>query len=927
MSRRNEWNGRLFKRCHPVTHSHLFGHSFFLCLVLFYFFSAACPGAAAANERDASAGNGNGVITAIEVEGLSRIGEEDLVDLICFDVGEVLDRDALQKGIRRAFRTGVFSDIQVLSEQYNGGIRLIYRVKELPVINKIIIHGNSALGKGDIKKALLFREGDDFRKDLLHRAREELLAYYNRRGYAETGVSLDIMKTGKPAVVNIEITITEGEPLVVTSIKAPAEIRTHMKTVEYSVFDREILDRDLEKIRDYYRKKKYIHPEVGPYSFDNGELVIPVVRGPRLTVVFSGNRSIGKKNLEKLLSFIDEGKVNDQLVAESAERIRNMYSNSGFYNTDVKTAIERDGDIKVIFSIKEGNKVVVDQITFEGMTIPESAVLKVLGLRKGKPFNENQLDEDIESIKNFYNALGYIRIAVTDVKKDFRNGGGKVSIHYILEEGPQVTIEALEVTGNESIGTGDIMEALRLRKGAPYNLVDIGDARFSLLSLYKRKGFARAVVNVKSSIDNDRARVVFHVREKRRYVIGKIILRGNRKTKAKIIRRELSFEEGDIYNQDEIIRVKQRLYRLGIFSEVLIEKVETGDRFRGQPVVDLIIAVTEGKAGSIEFSLGYADYERLRGMFDISYGNLGGYNRRIGFKTELSSVKQQYAFHFEEPWLFNEPDVLLRASLLQEKRRAINIDTRELLYKIDKIGLLLGIEKPLTKKLTFNFGYEYSFSDTKDVEEGVILSKEDTGTLGISSISPSLVYDGRDDPFDPTKGSLHSIVVKLAHPVFLSEVGFIKTTFKSAWYLPLHRRVVYAFSLSGGAAFSFEQTQDLPLIERYFLGGRTTVRGYEQDMLGPKGQDDLPTGGNMFALVNSEVRFSIGKGFGLVTFIDGGNVWRSSGEINRDLRFTAGAGLRYKTPVGPIRVDYGHKISRREGESAGEVHFSLGQAF
>jgi outer membrane protein assembly factor BamA len=249
MSRRNEWNGRSYKRCHPVTHSHLFGHSFFLCLVLFYFFSVACAGTAAAYERDKSAGNGNGVITAIEVKGLSRIDEEDLIDLICFDVGEVLDRHALQKGIRRAFRTGVFSDIQVSSEQYNGGIRLVYRVKELPVINKIIIHGNSALGKGDIKKALLFREGDDFRKDLLHRAREELLAYYNRRGYAEAGVSLDVMKTGKPAVVNIQITITEGEPLVVTSIKAPAEIRAHMKTGEHSVFDREILDRDMEKSR------------------------------------------------------------------------------------------------------------------------------------------------------------------------------------------------------------------------------------------------------------------------------------------------------------------------------------------------------------------------------------------------------------------------------------------------------------------------------------------------------------------------------------------------------------------------------------------------------------------------------------------------------------------------------------------------------
>ena len=923
----NELNRDLYKRRRLMSRTQLFRRAFFLFFFLFYFFSFVQPDSPAADESQAPVDYEHDVISAIEVEGLSRIDEEDLIDLICFKIGEVLDRDALRKGIRRAFKTGIFRDIQVLSEPYKRGIKLRYSVKEISVVNKIIINGNSSIGKRDIKKVFLFREGDDLKEELLDRAREKLLGYYNRRGYPEAGVSLNVIDTGKPAAVNIQITITEGEPLLVTSIKVPAEARPHMKTVENSIFDREVLDRDLKKIREYYRQKKYIHPEVGPYSFEKGELIIPVASGPRLIVVFSGNSSIRRKKLEKLLSFIDEGTVTDELVAESAERIKNMYINSGFNNTVVDTAIEREGDIKVVFSIQEGEKVLVDQITFEGMTIPETAVMKVIGLRRGKPFNENQLDEDIESIKNFYNALGYLRLNIVDVQKNFRADNGKVGIHFIIEEGPQVIIASIDITGNESIGTGDIVEAIRMREGSPYNVVDIGDARFRLLSLYKRKGFARAVVKVKSSMEHNKARLVYQIHENRRYIIGKIILRGNRKTKAKIIRRELTFEEGDIYNHDEIIKVKQRLYRLGIFSEVLIKTVETGDRFQGQSVVDLIIAVEEGKAGSVEFSLGYADYERLRGMFDISYGNLGGYNRRIGFKTELSAVKERYVVHFEEPWLFNEPDIPMRASLVKENRRVINLDTREPLYKIDKIGLLIGIEKPLMKKLTFNFGYEYSFTDTKDVEEGVILSREDTGTLGISSISPSLLYDGRDNPFNPTKGFLHSIVVKFASRALLSEVGFVKTTFKSSWYAPLHKRIVYAFSISGGAAFSFEQAQELPLIERYFLGGRTTVRGYEQDTLGPKGQDDLPTGGNMFGLVNNELRFAIGKGFGLVTFIDGGNVWQTSGEINEDLRYTAGAGLRYETPVGPIRVDYGHKISRREGESAGEVHFSFGHAF
>jgi len=119
----------------------------------------------------------------------------------------------------------------------------------------------------------------------------------------------------------------------------------------------------------------------------------------------------------------------------------------------------------------------------------------------------------------------------------------------------------------------------------------------------------------------------------------------------------------------------------------------------------------------------------------------------------------------------------------------------------------------------------------------------------------------------------------------------------------------------------------MPLIERFFLGGRTTIRGYGHDMLGPKGADDTPTGGNVFALVNGEFRMPIRKGFGIVTFVDGGNVWIRTNDIDAELKYTAGIGLRYATPVGPVRLDYGHKLNREQGESAGELHFSFGHAF
>ena len=217
--------------------------------------------------------------------------------------------------------------------------------------------------------------------------------------------------------------------------------------------------------------------------------------------------------------------------------------------------------------------------------------------------------------------------------------------------------------------------------------------------------------------------------------------------------------------------------------------------------------------------------------------------------------------------------------------------------------------------------------NTFDVKPDVVLTREDTGTLAISGIRPGLIYDTRDNPFDPRKGVLAGITMKVASGILFSETNFAKLAFNASFYKELSKRFVFAYSFRGGVAQGFGDTRELPIVERFFLGGRDTVRGYAQDTLGPKGADGTPTGGNVFLLTNLELRTSLGRGFGLVTFVDAGNVWLKAGDMDLSLKYTAGLGLRYSTPVGPLRIDYGHKLNREKGESSGEIHFSIGQAF
>ncbi|MDH3259120.1 MAG: BamA/TamA family outer membrane protein, partial [Deltaproteobacteria bacterium] len=568
------------------------------------------------------------------------------------------------------------------------------------------------------------------------------------------------------------------------------------------------------KIEEHYKKKRYINPVVGPYYFSKGELSVPVNPGPGVQIEFSNNREFSERELEKELTFMENEEVSDESVAETADRIRRLYVSEGYLNAQIAVGVERKEDlIKISFLIFEGEKVILKKIEFTGISIEPEALKRTLPFAENKPFNRNMLSDSRGLIVRFYNALGYLQADVVEIREELQDNGREMHLAYVIAEGPRTIITSIEILGNERIALSDILEALHLDKGGPFNVIDIGDARRRLLSLYRRYGFLDADIDVNQEIDKEKASLIFRIKENKPSVVGKVILSGNRKTKAKIVKRELILTEGERYNYEHLTQIKQRLYQLGIFSEVSIDVLEPGIVKGDEVVKDVLVSLKEGKSGSMEISLGYGDYEKVRGSLGVSYNNIGGYNRQIGFRAELSSVERRYIVNFREPWLFNWEYVPLKIFLIREEKRSLNIETKSVLYKIDKQSFIAGIEKEIADGLKIGLDYEYSFTDTKDVEEDVILSREDTGTLVISSVSPSLFYDTRDNPFNPSSGSLQRIVIKYASKALLSEAEFIKGSFQSSWYFQLMHPVIFAFSLRGGAAYGFGDNEEIPLIE------------------------------------------------------------------------------------------------------------------
>ena len=892
----------------------------FLALFLAHAASLLSPLVGFASDTEA-------VISNIEVHGLSKMSDRELIDLISIKIGDILDEEKLGQGIRRAFKKGIFLDLKAESEPYKDGIKLIYIAEEIPFVRRVKIEGSRNLTAGEIKKALAYKEGVEFRREFLDDAVSRLYRYYHNKGFPDAKIDALVEEEKTKGTVSVRIRIDEGASQIIKTLNMPDEFKDYIHIESGDVFDRDKIDRGIKMLREYFRRLDYINPLIGPYKFSDGELVMPINPGPKLEVAFEKNEAISRKRLMKELPFMEDGEVTDESVEEAADKIKNLYLREGYYNAKAASAYKTDQDyITVTFFIFESERVLLRDVSFSGNTISDDVLKSIIPFEENKPFNATLLNESKDALIIFYNALGYLQADVAEIKTDLHNDNKGLSLKFVINEGRQTLIKSVKISGNSQISVSDIQSALRLKEDSPYNIIDIRDARYRIQSLYSKRGYMDARIEVKTTIYDDKAFLDYQIIENRPSVVGKIIIRGNVKTKEKIIRRELTLAEGETYNAEEVLNTKERLYRLGIFSEVKIDILAPDNKEDGYEK-EMLITLKESDPGSVEMSLGYGDYERFRGSIDVRYINIGGYNRQIGFRTEISEVEKKYVLDFREPRLFNYPALPFNASLTKESRSSINIDTKEVLYKIDKTSFVAGIEKELKKGLKAGLSYEYSFNDTTDVTPGVILSREDTGTLAISSISPSLFYDLRDNPFDPTSGSLHAITLKFASKAYLSETEFIKGTFQSSWFFLLKKGIVFAVSLKGGAAHSFGETDELPLIERFFLGGRTTVRGYGHDLLGPKGADNSPTGGNVFALVNGEFRIPIRKGFGIVTFVDGGNVWRRVNDLNGELKYTAGLGLRYRTPVGPVRIDYGHKLNREQDESAGEFHFSFGHAF
>ncbi len=891
-------------------------------IFLRFLLAVLCFSVSSFAEDNANTSNGRkSIISSIKIFGLNTMPEKEFLYLLDMQVGKELDADKLKQGIKRAFQKGIFEDIAVEKDDSSSGLFTV-KVREKPIVRNVKIKSRVLSGYLHDRITSL-NSGDRLTFLKVRNTVEEIMHSLNQKGYPKAAVSHKIapLKKGR---VDVLFEVDEGDPLIVDKIiitGAGDEGKPNLKISEGGIFDLIRIRQFQRDVLHYFRKRGHIGSSVN-HTFNKGILHISIDQGRPVRTMFNGNIALQTDLLAKELTFFEINEFSDEIIDETTKRLLTLYHKFGYPLAEIAPIITSEDDITLLtFYIYEGDRHIVDSVTFTGSSLSEEKLLKIIMLGVGENYNPDYIESDAIIIKDFYHSLGYpdvdVSIPVVEIKDNDR-----VALKYSVKEGSQIKFGDIIVKNNKHLSEKELLGGLKIKKNDPYNEIDLSDERRKIIEIYNKKGFLDARVGVSVARKDLYADVIFDISEGDITLTGKSIIVGNLDTRHIVIERELFNKEGLNFDHNIIAKEKQKLYRLGLFNDV-----ETELREKYGKVRDVIYKVKEANAGFVEFGVGYGEYEKQRGFFEVGYKNFNGMNRQGTFRTELSSLEQRFIFSFLEPWVAGI-DLPWKTLYLRENRKEKSIDSGGIKYRLKRNSVSTGIEKKLDYGFKVDLYYDLSVVDTSDVMQDIILSKEDTGSLIISGIRPGLILDTRDNPFDPKSGVLAGISMKLVSGFLLSETDFTKFTGYINKYYGITKKVTLAGSIKGGTAKGFRDTKELPLVERFFLGGRTTVRGYNQDSLGGKGSDGTATGGNAFLSGSFEVRTDIKKGLGVVAFTDCGNVWRKSESMTlTDLKYTTGLGLRYNTPVGPFRLDYGHKLSRQSGESLSEIHFSLGHAF
>ncbi|MHC1767605.1 MAG: outer membrane protein assembly factor BamA [Verrucomicrobiia bacterium] len=689
---------------------------------------------------------------------------------------------------------------------------------------------------------------------------------------------------------------------------------------------------------------------------DGIKLVYEVQGKPVLTdISFEGNKKYkNKKLLKKVTSKIGEP-LDDRKLFTDSQEIQKMYEKAGHRKTTVKARTQIDeqaGRGKVVFEIQETPKTKIERVDFIGAdAFTQKKLRKVIKTRKHWMFSwltgsgvlkEDQFEEDKEKLAEFYRNEGYIDFEIKDVQFEYPDPEHMI-IRFLISEGQQYKVGSVQFKGNEEFPTEQIMKGDKSSKGvemgigstfSPKSLdADIQNIR----DFYGSRGYIDAGVKAVTipNIERGTVDMVYEIEGEDQGIshIEKIEIKGNTKTKDKVIRRELAVAPGEVFDMVRVRRSKGRLEQMRYF-----DKVETEIEPTGVPnAKNLIIDVEEGPTGNFEFGAGFSSVDNLVGLIGYREGNFDLFNppffrgggQKFRITAQIGTQRRDFQISFTEPWFLNRR--LSFGTDLYWREFSYYSD----LYDLSQIGGRVSLMKALGSEFLIG-GLSYTMEEIgiDDVDKDApLVIKAEPSSQWVSKFGGSLAWDTSNSVELPNRGQRTELLSELAGP-FGGEADFYKLELRSFWYFPgFWQKHVLEVGGQIGVVEDWGRSERVPLFDRFFLGGISSLRGYKYHGVGPHSGDEPIGGGTMWygtleyslpvAPALERLRFAVFYDIGMV-YLDAYSFDTLPNQ--RTYNDNWGVGLRLNIPrLGPLRLDYGIPITHdRDASGSGRFQFSVG---
>jgi outer membrane protein insertion porin family len=740
--------------------------------------------------------------------------------------------------------------------------------------------------------------------------------------------------TVKALVQQMALKLFKRETIVEVQIKGNQRIeedaiRRIIKIKKGDVFNLKNISDELKAV---YIMGYFDDIRVDAETVADGKVIIfivkekPTVRG----ILVDGNSWVYEDDEIKEVLTIRKGSIlNINTIQSDMRRIEELYKEKNFYNVKVKFNVypQKENQADIEYEIDEGKKFHIDKIIFVGNSAFSAGKLKGLmgtseesllsWVTSAGDLNEENLSQDMARLAAFYQNQGYIQARIGEPEIKFEEAGIVITIRIV--EGPQFKVGEVTMSGDLIIPPAQMLEKLKILEEEYYNRDTLRLDVIALTDIYADEGYAN--VDIAPRIEQDPEQlvvnIIFDVAKGQQVYFEEIIISGNSKTRDKVIRRQLQVYEQELYGGRRLKRSIRNLYRLDYFEDIKVDTVKGS----ADDKMKLRIDVTEKNTGAFSFGAGYGNVENLFLTASVSERNLFGRAQTLALKGQLGAKTRKFTLSFTEPWLF---DIPLSAGV-----DIYNWNYNYSTYDKDSVGGKLRFGYPVIDFTRINLTYTYDIADIKNVSDDAANSiKSDAGEHIKSSITTSLRYDSRNDRFHPTQGSSHSGSYEFAG--IGGTVGFNKLIGETGWYFPLIWKTVGVLHGKAGYVKALEG-KTLPDYEKFYMVGIDALRGFERDDLSPRDENGSEIGGNKFVQANVEVRFPLVPQAGVygVVFFDTGDIYAESEDIELDnLRESAGVGIRWLSPMGPVRLEYGWILDPKQTDSAsGNWEFSMASAF